>query len=266
MPKNNSNKILKNTFNLNQSFKYNKNNEAADAITDTLNPENLAKCVADTAATNELAYKGITATGGALEISNIQQENIVSDVMNCAFNQTTLNDISTKIVAEFDSTIQQLLDSINTNLDEETKARVEGDIYAIGTAGSAIIGSVGDAGSKLIDSGGKAGTALLSGAGDLVEKGGEAAKNVGMGLAMVPLAIGFGVFLCIIAIGLMIYFASGGPSTAAAAATRTGVDVPKGDYELPVETDATSMNGDTFSDAPNPMASDQFSETSSAYK
>lgn len=176
---------LKNTFNLDQSFKYNKNNEAADAITETLNPENLAKCVAETSATNELAFKGLTATGGALEISNIQQENIVSDVMNCAFNQKTLNDISTKIVAEFDSTIQQLLDNINTNLDEETKARIEGDIYAIGTAGSALIGGVAD----------------------VVENTGDAIREGGKGVAMATAGTALLILSGFIGVGLVLYIA-----------------------------------------------------------
>ena len=256
-------KELKEQYKLNQDFKYNKNSEANTLIENTLNSENLAKCAADTKANNKMNFKDLNISG-PIEITNIEQANVVNDVMNCAFDQAVINEIATKIVDEYDSTIKQLLENVDSSLDEQTKANIEGDIYAMGVAGSAILESVGNAGTKLIDSGGKAGSALLSGAGDLVEKGGEAAKNVGMGLAMVPLAIGFGVFLCIIAIGLMIYFASGGPSTAAA--TSTGVDVPKGDYELPVETDATSMNGDTFSDAPNPMASDQFSETSSAYR
>jgi hypothetical protein len=186
--------------------------------------------------------------------------------MNCAFDQAVINEIATKIVNEYDSTIQQLLENVDSSLDEQTKANIEGDIYAMGVAGSAILESVGNAGSKIIDSGGKAGTSLLGGVSNVVEKGGDAAQKVGMGLAMIPLAIGFGVFLCIIAIGVMIYFASGGPSSGTAAAPSTDVDVPKGDYEPPVETDATSMNGDFISDAPNPMASDQFSETSSAYK
>jgi hypothetical protein len=251
-------KQLSDKFNLNQSFKYEKNSDANKAINNALTPENIAKCAATTASSNKFATKSIKAKGN-INIDTINQTNVVTDVMNCAFDQKIVNDIASKIISDYNSTIKQLVDNINSDLDEESRAKVEGDIYAMGVAGSAILESVGNAGSKIIDSGGKAGTALLGGVSEVVEKGGDAAQKVGMGLAMVPLAIGFGVFLCIIAIGAMIYFASGGPSSAAAAST--DVDVPKGDYEPPVETDATSMNGDIISDAPKPMASDQFSET-----
>jgi hypothetical protein len=198
-------KQLKDMFNLNESFKYEKDNETVDTISNLLTSENLSKCDAKTTAENKLSIKG-AKVGGTLRVEGTEQVGKVVDIMECVFSQTVYNDIASKLVAKYDSTIENLVKNINDNVDEVTKAQIEGDIYAMGAAGSAILESAGSAGSKIIDSGGTAGQKILKGAAEVVKEGGEAVGNAAKGFAMFPLAIGFSIFLCIISIGLMIYF------------------------------------------------------------
>ena len=123
--------------------------------------------------------------------------------MGLVFNQTVINEIATTMVAEFDLLIDELSLNINSDLDEDSKARVDGDIYAAGVAGSAILESVGNAGSKIIAEGGKAGGTILKEAGGAAKNIGEGINEALSGFAMIPLAIGF----IILALGVGFYFA-----------------------------------------------------------
>jgi hypothetical protein len=223
-------KELKEQFKLNQDFKYNKNSEASDLIQNTLSSDNLAKCAADTKANNKINFKDLNISG-AIEISDVEQSNVVNDVMNCAFDQAVINDIASKIVSEYESTIKQLLENVDSTLDEQTKATIEGDIYAIGTAGSAILESVGNAGSKIIDSGGTAAAKTLDAAGGVIKEGGEAAKNLGIGLMMGPLSILLGIITVFVIIGGIGY---------AMTKLTSGPENSDG-----VTSDMNNMNGDT---------------------
>jgi hypothetical protein len=194
-------KKLKDMFNLNESFRYEKNNETADTISNLLTSDNLSKCDAKTTAENKLSIKG-AKVGGTLRVEGTEQVGKVSDVMECVFTQTIYNDIASKLVSDYNLTIKNLVKNINDNVDEVTKARIEGDIYAMGAAGSAILESVGNAGSKIIEEGGTAGQKILKGAAEVVKEGGDAIGNVVKGTA---LYIALAIFGCLVAFGSLIY-------------------------------------------------------------
>jgi hypothetical protein len=230
-------KELKEQFKLNQDFKYNKNSEANDLIQNTLSSDNLAKCAADTKANNKINFKDLNISG-AIEISDVEQSNVVNDVMNCAFDQAVINDIASKIVSEYESTIKQLLENVDSTLDEQTKATIEGDIYAIGTAGSAILESAGNAGSKILDSGGTAAAKTLGAAGGVIKESGEAVKNAGIGLMMGPLSLLIGIITVFVIIGGLVYGASkltSGPENSEAVTSDMNGDT----------SDINNMNGNT---------------------
>ena len=241
-------KELKEQFKLNQDFKYNKNSEANDLIQNTLSSDNLAKCAADTKANNKINFKDLNISG-AIEISDVEQSNVVNDVMNCAFDQAVINDIASKIVSEYESTIKQLLENVDSTLDEQTKATIEGDIYAIGTAGSAILESAGNAGSKILDSGGTAAAKTLGAAAEVVKEGGEAAKNLGIGLMMGPLSILIGiitVFVIIGGIGYAMTKLTSGPENSDMNGDMNGdTSDMNSDMNGDMNGDTSDMNGNT---------------------
>ena len=260
-------KELKEQFKLNQDFKYNKNSEASDLIQQTLNSDNLAKCAADTKANNKINLESLNISG-PIEITNIEQSNVVNDVMNCAFDQAVINDIASKIVSEYDSTIKQLLENVDSTLDEQKKAAIEGDIYAIGTAGSAILESVGNAGSKILDSGGTAAAKTLGAAGGVIKEGGEAAKNLGIGLMMGPLSILLGiitVFVIIGGIGYAMTKLTSGPENSETVPSDMNGDMNNMNSDTSdmnnMNGDTSDMNGDT-SDLRGDFNSNNYSDTS----
>ena len=232
-------KELKEQFKLNQDFKYNKNSEANELIQSTLNSDNLAKCAADTKANNKINFKDLNISG-AIEISDIEQSNVVNDVMNCAFDQAVINDIASKIVSEYDSTIKQLLENVDSTLDEQTKATIEGDIYAIGTAGAAILESAGTAGSKILDSGGVAAAKTLGAAGGVIKESGEAVKNAGIGLMMGPLSLLIGIITVLVIIG-----GAGYAITKLTSGPENTEGVTSDTSEMNMNGDMNNMNSDT---------------------
>jgi hypothetical protein len=187
-------KKLQNEFNLNENFTYKKNGEIADIIDNILNTNNIAACLQKARSENELDFDNLRTTGSII-ISELDQVMVVDKVMECAFNQTVINDIAAKMVARFDLLIDQLALNINNDLDEESKARVDGDIYAAGVAGSAILESVGNAGSK-----------VLKESAVVVEKAGEAANDALTGVAKFPLAIGLAVGFVFLSIAIAAFF------------------------------------------------------------
>jgi len=228
---------MKDTFNLNQGFKYEKTDEAKNAISNVLKSDNLSKCVADSKTANEIDLGKIDVTG-PIEIDNIKQEAVVKDVMNCAFNQEVINDIASKVFNDFDKLIKALIENVNDKLTDEQKTAVQGDIYAVGTAGSAILESAG----KTIESAGKAAKDLgegLSTAAQGAGKGlGSAAEGIGKGIGNVlsgltaPFIIG-GIILVLLIIAYVLYKIYG-PSS------NDGDDGVDG-----VEVDGVEVDGDS---------------------
>lgn len=187
---------LKDTFNLNQSFKYEKSDDVKNQLQTILSTENLAKCAADTKAENSIDLGKISVTG-PIVISEISQINVVNDVMNCAFNQTIMNEVATKIVNDYDKTIKQLLENVNTTLDEQTKTQVQGDIYAAGVAGAAVLQSAGEAVSTASKGMGEGVSTASKGMGEglstAAQGAGKGLKDAGEGAATAAKGIGEGI-------------------------------------------------------------------------
>lgn len=209
---------MKDTFNLDQSFKYEKNDDIKNALENILSTENLAKCAADTKAENAIDLSSISVSG-PIVISELDQTNVVKDVMNCAFNQTVMNDISNKIMNDYNKLITQMIENVDTKLDEQTKSNVQGDIYAAGVAGAAVLQSAGEAvstGSQGIGKGIESAGAGISAAAEGVGTGvSTAAKGVGEGIGsamsglVMPLIAG-GAILVILIIGYVLFKSMGG--------------------------------------------------------
>lgn len=135
---------LKSKLSLNQSFQYQKNDDVKNIIENIFSSDNLAKCANNSNFNNDVELGSIDVAG-PINISNIKQEAIVTDVVKCMFNQTTLNDIATKIMSSFDNLIQQLMENVDITLDSTQKKQITGDIYAAGVAGSAVVSAAGEA-------------------------------------------------------------------------------------------------------------------------
>lgn len=207
---------MKDTFNLNQSFNYEKNDEAKTAISNVLKTENLSKCAADSKLANEIDLGKIDVSG-PIEISEVNQEAVVKDVMKCAFNQEVINDIASKVVNDFDKLIKAMIENVNDKLTDELKTKVQGDIYAIGTAGVAVLEGAG----KAIESTGKGISTVAEGLGKGIESVGKgvstAAEGVGAGIGSIlsgltaPLIVG-AVILALLLIGYVMFKVLGAPS------------------------------------------------------
>jgi hypothetical protein len=207
---------MKDTFNLNQSFKYEKSDEAKNAISNVLKSENLAKCAADSKMANEIDLGKIDVTG-PIEIENVKQDAVVKDIMNCAFNQEVMNDIASKVVNDYDKLIKAMIENVNDKLTDEQKNQVQGDIYAVGTAGAAVLEGAG----KTLESAGKAAKDLGSGISTASEGLGKgistAAEGVGKGIGDIlggltaPLIVG-AVILVLLIIGYVLWKVMGPPS------------------------------------------------------
>jgi hypothetical protein len=187
-------KSVKEKYSLDQSFKQKNKKDVSNDFANALSSENLAKCANDAAASNSMDLGKIDA--GEIILDNIKQEALVSDVMNCAFNQEVTNEIATKLVSNFDSLIQEMIENVDKKLSDAEIAKIQGDIYAAGIAGAAILQGAGEAAStaaqgagKGLESAGKGVAVAAEGAGKGLELAGKgaaaAAEGVGKGAAAV---------------------------------------------------------------------------------
>ena len=119
-----------------------------------------------------------------------KQEAVIKSVMKCLFNQSVLNDISNKIVNSQEKLVKQLIENVNDKLSETEKKKVEGDIYAAGTAAAGIIASAGTAVSDAAKGVGEGVGTAAKGVGEGV---GTAAKGVGEGIGTAAKGVGEGV-------------------------------------------------------------------------
>jgi hypothetical protein len=175
---------LKSKFSLNQNFQYQKNDDVKNIIENIFSSDNLAKCANNSNFNNDVELGSIDVAG-PINISNIKQEAIVTDVVKCMFNQTTLNDISTKIMSSFDNLIQQLMENVDITLDDTQKKQITGDIYAVGVAGSAVVSAAGDAVSTAAQGVGSGISSALSGL---------ALPFIALGALILLLIIGYAIY------------------------------------------------------------------------
>jgi hypothetical protein len=204
---------LKKMFNLDQSFQYKKEFDASQALNNALKSENLAKCVAKSQYANTIAVAKIDVSG-PINIDNVKQQNIVRDVMSCAFSQSVISEIANKMVSNMTSMIKQCAKGVDKTASNSTfdKKATSGDIYAVGgavagilsSAGSAVgaaaegIGSgIGTAGKGLGEGIGSAATGLgtgISTAGKGLGEGlGSAYESAGKGISTAATGVGSGV-------------------------------------------------------------------------
>lgn len=204
---------LKKNFNLDQSFQYKKEFDATQALNNALKSENLAKCVAKSQYANTIAVAKIDVTG-PISIDSVKQQNIVRDLMSCAFSQSVISEIANKMVSNMTSMIKQCVKGVDRTASNSTfdKKATAGDIYAVGgavagilsSAGSAIgaaaegIGSgIGTAGKGLGEGIGSAATGLgtgISTAGKGLGEGlGSAYESAGKGVSTAVTGVGSGV-------------------------------------------------------------------------
>lgn len=157
--------IVRNTFNLDQSFKYKKNENNVVDFKNKFNNEQLNKCSTDKDVSNVMSI--IDTEARALTAEDIEQSNVIDAITKCTFNQNVLNDISNKILNEFDNIIKQSIESARKEVDESKRSETIGDIYAAGTALQQ----------------------TLEGAGTVIEKTGGLIQSLGLSI-FVPLVIG----------------------------------------------------------------------------
>lgn len=172
-------KELKDRFNLNQRFEYKDDNDIRNQLENILSSDNLAKCGEELKAGGEINIGNINVDD-VVDISNIKQEAIVKTATKCLFDQKVINDIASKIVTSQEKLIKQIMENIDEKLSDTQRSNTQGDIYAAGTAGAAIIASAGTALSETAQGLGKGFSTASEGLG----KGFSiAAEGAGKGMA-----------------------------------------------------------------------------------
>jgi hypothetical protein len=175
----------KEKLNLNQSFKVNKPDDVDTAFENVLKPENLASCIAKTDAGNKIDLGKIDVTG-AVTIEDVTQVAVLNDVMSCAFNQTVLTDISSKILNNFNKLIKNMVENISDKVTKEERSTITGDIALLGTAGKKILEGAGTAAEGV----GKGVSTGAEGIGKGVSTG---AEGIGKGVGVAAEGIGKGI-------------------------------------------------------------------------
>ena len=124
--------IVRDTFNLDQSFKYKRDENNVVDLKNKFNNEQLNKCSGDKDVSNVISI--IDTESRLITAEDIEQSNVIEAITKCTFNQTVLNDITNKVLNEFDNIIKQSIESARKEVDESKRANTIGDIYATGTA------------------------------------------------------------------------------------------------------------------------------------
>ena len=179
-------KSVKDKFNLDQSFKQKNKKDVSNDIATALKSENLAKCVNDAAAKNDLSTGSLESETGEIIIDNIQQDAIIDDVMKCAFNQKVTNEIATKLVSNFDNMVKDMIENVDKKLSDTQIAKIQGDIYATGVAAAMALESAGKAAKD-------AGAGISEAAKGVGAGASEAAQGVGKGVGTAAEGVGKGV-------------------------------------------------------------------------
>jgi len=193
-------KSVKEKFSLDQSFKVKKNQSVSNDFANALSSDNLAKCASEAAAANNLDVNKVDVKGDIV-ISNIEQEALIGSVMKCAFNQEVTNEIATKIVNSYDSLIQEMIENVDKKLTDEQIAKVQGDIYAAGVAGAAVLQAGGEAvgtaakglGEGISTAGKGLGEGISTAGKGLGEGIGTAGKGLGEGIGTAGKGLGEGI-------------------------------------------------------------------------
>ena len=185
-------KSLKEKFNLDQSFKQTNKKDVSSDFANALSSENLAKCASEASAKNDMDISKIDVKGDIV-ISGIQQDALINDAMNCAFNQEVTNEIATKLISNFDNMVKDMIENVDRKLSDTQIAKIQGDIYAAGVAAAMALESAG----KAAESAGKglkdAGAGISEAAKGVGAGASEAAQGVGKGVGTAAEGVGKGV-------------------------------------------------------------------------
>jgi hypothetical protein len=193
---------IKNQYSLNSSFKVDQNNDVNTKLQNLLDSKNIAKCGNDALSKNTIDVSNIDVTG-AVVISDISQNSVITDITKCIFDQEIMNDISSKLVNSFNDMISNMSNNIDTKLDEQTKAKVDGDIAAVGIAGAAIISSAGTAVATAAEGAGTAVAKAAEGVGTGVSTG---AQGIGTGVSTGAEGVGKGLSGVFSALAMPLFF------------------------------------------------------------
>ena len=176
---------LQDSLNLDRSFDLKKDEKIIKTFENQLKKENIAKCVQNTNTANEFKVDQAKVAGN-FAIENTTQSIKINKVMDCAFDQEIINDLSTRILNDFDENVSRAIDSRNKYLLEQNKELTNGDIYAAGVAAKTALEGVGQV-AKDVGSG-------ISTASEGVGKGvSTAAEGVGEGVSTAAQGVGEGV-------------------------------------------------------------------------
>lgn len=178
-------KMMKDKYNLNDSFKHDSSNDVKNDLQTLLSSANLANAAKDVAAANKLKIANVKGKGD-VTIDELVQEVNVKDVMDAIFNQEVLNEISEKIMNQQDEMIKKISENRSDKLTQVEKDKQNGDLQAAGTAAKAILQGAGEA---VKDVGTGVATAA-KGAGEGIS---SAAKGVGQGISTAAEGVGAGV-------------------------------------------------------------------------
>jgi|UniRef100_A0A6C0IYG3 hypothetical protein len=165
---------LKDKMKLDDSFTMKKDKSVSDTINNKLSSKNMAKCAKDTKQANKFKLDKIKV-GGSVKIGTLSQRASVKAVLSCAFNQTVLSEIATKIVSDIDENIINMKKSADLYAEKNKSLSTSGDVYAAGVAGKQLLEGVGDASVGI----GKGVSSAAEGVGKGVS---TAAEGVGTGI------------------------------------------------------------------------------------
>ena len=137
------NDLLKKTFNLNQSFNYNKDNNTNSDIKNVINQEQLSMCNNNTNLSNDFNVAGYDS-GGNIILRNINQNNVINTFMDCQMTQTAMNELSTKIANELDNIIDQINKNVNTDITDVERKKAQKTVLNTAIVAKKILENEGD--------------------------------------------------------------------------------------------------------------------------
>lgn len=180
-------KNLKEIFNLSEDFKVDDEDILNNELSNILSNENLANCAEQSATENSLDLQNLDFE--TVELTDIKQSAVVSSAMKCAFNQEVLNELSNKLVNQLDKTFEKISESLEEQEKTKDVSKQKGDLLAMGNAVGGIITATGDAVSESAKGLGEGVSTAAKGAGEGVS---TAAKGAGEGIATGAKGVGEG--------------------------------------------------------------------------
>ena len=176
---------LKDKLNLDKSFTMKKDKSVNDTISNKLSSKNMAKCAKSTAQANKFKLDKIKV-GGSVKLGTISQRASVKAVLSCAFDQTVLSEIATKVVSDLDENIKNMQKSADIYAEKNKTVTTSGDVYAAGVAGKQILQGAGEAAIGV-------GSGLSTAAEGVGSGLSTAAEGVGSGLSTAAEGVGKGI-------------------------------------------------------------------------